>query len=236
MLVFACMNKVQAQKYIELTLAAYNEKAVEFDRTRSYLPSDIISLASNAVDGDKILDVGCGNGRLVDCFKANVDYVGLDNSSKLIDIAKIRYPKNHFKIIDDIENLPYSNSYFDKLYCLAVFHHLPTTDKRLEVLKEFLRVLRAGGYLYLTVWDLTTRKGYDNIAEASRNDSVLEEGDLLLPLFSPDRETLRYVHQFTESELRSLATNAGYINIEITHTKRGVKDGQSNIQLVCAKP
>lgn len=229
------MNKTQAQKYIDLTKSAYNNKAKEFDQTRSYLPSDILSLATHAVDGDKILDVGCGNGRLTECFKVNVNYTGIDNSSKLIEIAKTKYPNNHFEVVNDIEILKYPNNCFDKIYCLAMFHHIPTLDTRLRVLKEFSRILRLGGYLYLTVWDLTSKKDYENIIVRSSKIEGLENGDLLLPLFSSEQKDMRYVHQFTESELEKLTDDAGYKNIEITHTKRGTKDGQSNIQLICQR-
>ena len=179
--------------------------------------------------------MGCGNGRLVDCFKANVDYLGIDNSHNILEIAKLKYPNNNFELIENLSTLPYAESYFDKIYCLAVFHHIPTIELRTNVLRELYRVLNKNGMLYLTVWDLTTRKGYENIVERSAKVDSLEEGDLLLPLFSPDQKDMRYVHQFTESELKDIVTDAKYTNIEMTITKRGLKDGQSNIQLICKK-
>ncbi|PIX02803.1 SAM-dependent methyltransferase, partial [bacterium (Candidatus Gribaldobacteria) CG_4_8_14_3_um_filter_42_11] len=39
-------------------------------------------------DGDKVLDVGCGNGRLVKAFEnKKISYLGVDNSEKLIKLA-----------------------------------------------------------------------------------------------------------------------------------------------------
>ncbi len=45
------------------------------------------------VDGQKVLDLGCGNGRLLNVLQnKNIDYIGVDNSENLLLNAQNAYP------------------------------------------------------------------------------------------------------------------------------------------------
>ncbi len=68
----------------------YNSFAVDWDRTRKNDWSEFELLKSRIEKGSQVLDVGCGNGRLFKFIKdqADVNYTGMDNSEKLIEIAK----------------------------------------------------------------------------------------------------------------------------------------------------
>ncbi len=70
--------------------------------------------------------LGCGNGRFYPAFKKrNVDYLGIDVSSKLIDIARSIYPEAKFEV-SSIESIP--DKSFDKIYSIAVLHHIPSSS------------------------------------------------------------------------------------------------------------
>jgi len=59
------------------------------------------------LNGSSVLDVGCGLGDLYMWFKKNkiqVDYLGIDITTKMILKAKKKYPKASFKICDLINN------------------------------------------------------------------------------------------------------------------------------------
>jgi len=44
--------------------------------------------------GQKVLDLGCGNGRLLNALKdKKIDYIGVDNSEKLLLEAQTLYPE-----------------------------------------------------------------------------------------------------------------------------------------------
>lgn len=232
------MNKSQAQLLVNKTKDDYNLIADRFDQTRGYLPADILSVAGLAVDGDKVLDAGCGNGRLSACFASTIEYVGVDNSSALINIAKQKYPSGTFRLIDSLEHLDFADGFFDKVYCLAVFHHIPSANMRMDVLKELSRVLKNGGKLFLTVWDLTDRSDFANLVRQSKSDinaDQFDENDLLVPFSSPNGKVWRYVHQFSETELTSLLTKSGFVIDSVSHTHRGKKAGQGNLQFNCRK-
>ncbi len=77
----------------------YNLIAEDFSTTRYLIWPEIKFLFDKYFfPGEKVLDLGCGNGRYFECLKKKkVNYFGLDNSEKLIEIAKARYPGPIFK-------------------------------------------------------------------------------------------------------------------------------------------
>jgi ubiquinone/menaquinone biosynthesis C-methylase UbiE len=103
--------------------------------------------------GDKILDLGCGNGRLFDVLKdKDVEYIGIDNSPKLLAEARELHAEDQYRFIEaDALNLPFKDNEFDKIISIAVLQHIPSYNYRVLFLKECLRTLKKGGKLILTV-------------------------------------------------------------------------------------
>lgn len=68
-------------------------------------------------EGARVLDAGCGYGALVDAFdeaRLVVNYVGLDISPDLIELARYRYPRTNCTfLVGDIHDLPFESEYFD---------------------------------------------------------------------------------------------------------------------------
>ncbi|OGF22596.1 hypothetical protein A2Y83_01065 [Candidatus Falkowbacteria bacterium RBG_13_39_14] len=84
------MNQDLAQYILQQVRDNYNLCAEEFSRTRSYNWKSVKELTGRYVErGMKILDVGCGNGRLLELLRSKgVDYTGIDSSEKLIGEAR----------------------------------------------------------------------------------------------------------------------------------------------------
>lgn len=75
--------------------------------------------------GKRILDLGCGYGRLVDCYADKFDQVVLlDGSYSLLQEARKKNLENAVYITADINALPFSTAYFDCVLIIRVFHHL----------------------------------------------------------------------------------------------------------------
>ena len=53
--------------------------------------------------GDKVLDVGCGNGRLLTAINKEITYTGFDFSETLINEARGLHPENDFRLKDVLE-------------------------------------------------------------------------------------------------------------------------------------
>ena len=150
---------------------------------------------------NKVLDLGCGNGRFYPSFKSKgIDYLGIDVSSKLIEIAKSNYPEARFEVCS-IELIP--DKSFDKIYSIAVLHHVPSHDLRLKFLKEIKRTLKNDGNLILTVWNLKEKMKKRNLLDWFR----LDKGDVFLPWYG-SKDT--YFHCFNLEELIQLVVEAGF--------------------------
>ncbi len=230
------MDKDYAKYLLEKTRQDYNLIAEDFSRTRSQVWQELKFLEKYAQENEKILDLGCGNGRLYELFREKtIDYYGVDFSDKLIEIAKNRYPQFKFQVADAF-NLPFPSDFFDNVFSVAVLHHIPSEELRIQFLKGIRKVLKPEGRLILTVWDLGIFKrsmlffkyGFSKILGKSK----LDFGDVFIPW---GKEILRYLHIFSKNELRRLAKTAGFSVKEIKILKRPKSRG-SNILLIAENP
>ncbi len=148
------MDLNYAKYLLEKTRNDYNSIAEDFSRTRWNIWAEFNIFREYVKNGDKVLDAGCGNGRLLELFKDKViDYTGIDISEKLINLARKKYSDNNF-IVADTLNLPFPDNNFDKVFSIAVLHTIPSCGLRQKVLFELRRVLKPSGFLILTVWDV----------------------------------------------------------------------------------
>jgi len=206
------MNEKYARYLLKKTTQDYNLIAEQFSSTRYSIWPEFNLFKQYVENGERILDLGCGNGRLVELFKdKQVEYVGVDGSEKLIEIAKKKYPGRNFQVADAL-NLPFPNNYFDKIFCIAVLPHIPSQRFRLQVAKEARRVLKPGGIFIVSVWDLWRRprtlKLIFNFAVLKMlGRSELDFRDVFIPW---EKRVDRYVHGFTKRELKDLFERAGF--------------------------
>ncbi len=92
-------------------------------------------------EGDKIIDVGCGTGRvtyLLHSFsKSNV--IGIDISSNMIEIAKEKYKNEDYAsfICDDFVNYNFEEK-FDLIVIYNAFPHFLDVEKLSDAMKDNL--------------------------------------------------------------------------------------------------
>lgn len=147
------MDKQIATQIIQKTKDDYNRIAAQFDSTRKYNWRDIAAIIDNLEipKGSKVLDLGCGNGRLFELLcRYNVDYTGIDISEELIKAAKKKYPQAKFSI-GDITNLKSSKKY-DYIFSIAVLHHIPSAALRKKMLSDIKGALKDGGAAIVSAW------------------------------------------------------------------------------------
>jgi ubiquinone/menaquinone biosynthesis C-methylase UbiE len=99
----------------------------------------------NVSDGDGVLDVGCGNGSLINEIsqKSEIKAYGIDISPNMIKECRKRYGGINFEISNG-EGLNFEGDSFDVLTICCVLHHLNNPQK---FFWEANRVLKAGGTL-----------------------------------------------------------------------------------------
>lgn len=230
------MNKEYAQYLLEKIREDYNLIAEEFSSSRYSIWPELNIFGQYIGEGERVLDLGCGNGRLSELFRdKNIEYIGVDNSEKLIEIAKAKYPEAKFQVASAL-NLPFPDDYFDKIFSIAVLHHIPSDELRQEFIKEAKRVLKPGGILIITVWDLWHRFGSLKLIAGSTLPKIFGKSELdFKDIFVPWQKTVnRYIHCFTKKELKKLARKSGFRIKEAGNFKRGETQNY-NIYIVAEK-
>lgn len=104
--------------------------------------------------GEKVLDVGCGPGRLVlaACDRVGLqgEAHGIDPSPEMIERAKQNAGKAGLPAkftIAAAEDLPFEDGRFDVVTSTLVIHHLTGDELKQKAFKEIRRVLKVGGRL-----------------------------------------------------------------------------------------
>jgi ubiquinone/menaquinone biosynthesis C-methylase UbiE len=229
------MKKEFAQYLLDKTKYDYNLIADDFSRTRSQVWQELSSLFSDLKPGEKVLDLGCGNARYYQLFKEKeVDYVGIDTSEKLIKIAQAKYPEAKL-FSGDALNLPFENNSFDKVYSIAVLHHIPSKEFRLQFLKETKRVLKPKGKLILTVWKLHGKKEILLLLKYTILKIIGRSKLDFKGVFKPwAKETTRYYYWFSKRELNKLVNQSGF-KVEKSGIIKKEKGKRQNIYLIAQK-
>ncbi len=219
----------------------YDDISKEFSDSRAFAGKEFEMFSEYLQPGQTILDLGCGNGRLLQFLEKEAAnwhqkafyYVGVDVSKNLLSEAHKKYPHHTFKP-GDMTKIPAKDKTIDVLFCIRAFHHLSDKKSRLKALKEIRRVLKPNGVLILTVWNLWQKKYWTQLAKAilrsilsfgtyAPNDTFIPWGKMKKP---------RYYHAFTLKELQKLFHEAQWNVIELSKAD----PEKSHDFIVIAKP
>ena len=109
--------------------------------------------------GDRVLDVGCGTGRLAMTFAERVaptgSVAGVDAAAEMIERATSRARKQQVPVAFQVafaQRLPFPNATFDAVACTLALHHVAEDDQQSAV-QEMHRVLKPEGRLLIAEFD-----------------------------------------------------------------------------------
>jgi ubiquinone/menaquinone biosynthesis C-methylase UbiE len=123
--------------------------------------------------GQRILEFGCAAGRMIRWLPNPTasEIWGTDVWSEAIAWCK-QYlsPPIHFMTTTVSPHLPFEDRYFDIIYAGSVFTHID--DLAQAWLQELRRILKPGGYLYVTISDR-------NVAAFAKGDKAIQESSKL---------------------------------------------------------
>ncbi|MBN1258712.1 class I SAM-dependent methyltransferase [Candidatus Peregrinibacteria bacterium] len=205
-------------------LASYAAIAAEFDVTRQNPWEEFRHFEAFVRHGGRVLDLGCGNGRLYEMAKPKeVDYLGVDHNSRLLEKARARFPDARFELADMMD-LRLPEEAFDNVFCIAAFHHVPSKELRQKVVDDIYNALKPDGIFILTAWNLFQPKYLKPLVKAvlsfvlhfgfkyAWNDVWIKWGGYPIP---------RYYHAFLPAELLSYFSDKRWEFEDFYFTKKG---------------
>jgi ubiquinone/menaquinone biosynthesis C-methylase UbiE len=124
--------------------------------------------------GSRVLDVATGAGYVAAAAsQRGADPVGIDFSAAQVRLARERHPAVRFEQAD-AETLPFKPGTFDAVVSAFGICHLPHPD---QFLCEAHRVLKRGGRVAFSVWDIPERAiGIGAVYAAIRAHGSMEVG------------------------------------------------------------
>jgi len=168
------------ERLCQINREFYSTFAASFSETRESA-RELQVILPYIADGARVLDLGCGNGRvakLVAHHRRDVAYVGVDSSAELVARCKMQDAKETesaaFFAADItqpewIDSLPLSGALcptgepskegrwlgmgvFDCVLLLAVLHHIPGSDVRARILRQARELLAPQGRIVVSTW------------------------------------------------------------------------------------
>ncbi len=227
----------------------YATFAGAFSETRPESARDLDRILPYIAHGARVLDIGCGNGRVAErlaSLQREVTFVGLDWSEQMVEIARTASRQPSLFIVADILQPDWRCSLpggtqavemFDSVLMLAVLHHIPGFSVRARILGQVRELLAERGCIVVSTWQfLENERMRRKIVPWSAigiDERELEPGDVLLD-WKRGGTGLRYCHWAGENEIRKLAAQAG---LAVTETfQAGGREGNLSLYAVLSRP
>ena len=157
-------------------------------------------LLADVIEGQRVLDLGCGDGRFSAALVgAGASVVGVDASAEALRRARTVAPGAEFVKSEEGVPLPFGGDSFDLVWCGETLEHVVDVA---QLLGEVRRVLVAGGMLLATT---------PNHARLRVAFEALAGGPLERRL-DPRSDHLRF---FTAHTLRELLSGAGFEQVSV---------------------
>ncbi len=207
------MDQKIKKNLLELVKDSYGKIAEDFSTTRQKeLWPEIKEFTATIEDHSKILDAGCGNGRLVRALlNKKITYLGIDNSPELVKVAKNNYPGYQFLVNDILELDSITQNNFDYIFFIAVLQHIPSQELRITALEQLRNKLGVNGQIIISNWNLWQSPKhrfllFKNYWFKILGNNKLDFRDIIFPWKNSQGQIIgqRYYHAFTREELETL--------------------------------
>ncbi len=235
------MDESVATKLVELNRAFYDRFASDFAASRATPQPGFQQLLQwfPHEGQSRLLDVGCGNGRLVHFLREAgclISYTGVDFSESLLDHAEVG-PEDQLIVRDltateSLEDL----GHYDTVACLSTLQHIPGYGNRLSLMRQMAERLATGGSLIVGNWQFARserqRRKIRPWADVGLGPDDVEPDDYLLT-WQRGGYGLRYVAFIDEEAIDAMADGSGLSLVD--QFRADGREGDLNLYTVLRK-
>ena len=200
--------------------AVYDAIATQWHHTRGkrgVLWPSATQFVQNLPAGSIIADVGCGDGKYFPAiWEAGSYVIGTDISLPLLETSfdeseivpdsrrvsahRQALQKRPAVAVADCMSVPLRDDSCDAAICIAVMHHLSTTDRRIRCIEELARVVKPNGRIHVQAWAL------EQASDSRRRFAATD-------VFVPFNAQPKYLDKVSESQGSSHAIESQSTNI-----------------------
>ena len=196
---------VEASKIQERT--GWGERAESYGLLTGRITARLVDPlldAAGVAAGTQVLDVGTGPGYAADRASERGAIVsGVDIAEEMVALARRRHGGIRF-LRADAEDLPFPERSFDALVGNLAINHLPRPER---AMREFARVVRPGGRIALSAWDVPERTRFLGILRDALRECCVAD-----PYEASRPDPFRFAD---DDELRRLLRGAGLGAVEV---------------------
>jgi SAM-dependent methyltransferase len=180
-----------------------------------------------------VLDLGCGNGRniawLVKTF--SMHGIGYDTSSSGIAYARQYAEKNSLPITYEVRSISETSMIPDESQALVLdmmTSHFLTQEERVSLIKEIIRVLKPGGFLFYKTFLLD---GDQHAYRLIQENPWKEENTYIHPKIGA------HEHVMTEKEIEKMySVGLNILKIYKSHRHKGKNAKRRSVIVYMQKP
>lgn len=162
----------------------YSRIASDFSKTRYKKWDCVNDFLYDISKTDKILELGCGNGKNI--YDIKEQSIGVDICP---EFCKICRDKGINVIESNILDVNFPEESFDYILCIAVIHHIKEEGDKIKLLNIIKKILKKNGKALITGW--TTQEPTRNLVNG---DNIVKFG-----------KNERYYYIFHQYELYELS-------------------------------
>lgn len=201
--------------YIIESEKTWDSIAKSFDKTRRKPWQECLDFIADLPKDSIVADIACGNGRhLVPCAKEFKHVIGIDISSKMLEIVKEKTIKENIANVSFIhstaEDIPLDDCSVDAVLYIAALHNIPGKDNRIKSLKEVRRILKRDGKALISVWSRYTDKFRKSFQNKNLSNKKTEFGDKHIYWKQDGLDVPRFYHLYGKKEFVEDLESAGF--------------------------
>lgn len=192
------------------TIKTYNDQAYalaeKFDAIGAKIKDIKETFSLLDKENPSVFEIGCGNGRdAEEILKYTNEYVGIDISEKLIELARKKVPRAHFEIAD-VETYHFPKN-TDIIFAFASLIHVP---------KEALKII------------------FERLSESLNPAGVirisLKQSDTYMEVTNEDEFGIRTYYHYSVKDIQDITSGFALVKIESINLR-----GQSWLEIILKK-